>query len=66
MKLVLKYNSTIKLYTEEIEYQMLLNFVQKELNLEKDTIALTFTDDEGDEIVIASNDDLSVMESLTS
>ena len=66
MKLVLKYNTTIKLYTEEIEYQMLLNFVQKELNLEKDTIALTFTDDEGDEIVIASNDDLSVMESLTS
>ena len=65
MKLVLKHNSNIKLYTDEMEYQKLLTFVQREMNLEIESISMSYVDDEGDQIVIGSDDDLGVMENLT-
>ena len=35
------------------------------MNLESSTITMTYVDDSGDQIVIGSDDDLSVMENLT-
>lgn len=64
MKLVLKHNEDIKLYTEEMTYEPLIDFVETELALERPTINLCYTDDEGDQIVIASDEDLHVMETL--
>ena len=65
MKLVLKHNSNIKLYTDEMEYQKLLTFVQREMNLEIESISMSYVDDEGDQIVIGSDDNLGVTENLT-
>lgn len=48
MKLVLKYNDLVKLYNEPLEFKGLLDYAEREINLERESICMCFTDEEGD------------------
>jgi hypothetical protein len=62
MKLVLKYEEDVRLYSEELTYHRLLAFVEREFPIEGQNIEITFTDEDGDSITIASEDDIAIVE----
>lgn len=61
MKLVLKLKETVKLADSTLNYEELLAFIEKEHHLKKESISLSFIDDEGDNITVMSDEDLEVM-----
>lgn len=64
MKLVLKHNDSIKLYSLALDYDTLVHFICKEFRIRREDLELSFLDEEGDNITILSNDDIEVMTSL--
>lgn len=64
MKLVLKYSNKIKLYAEQLEFDKITAFVSQEFSLSKESIALTYFDDQGDDITVLCNQDLQIMEAV--
>lgn len=64
MKLVLKYDHVTKLYTDELDYSQIVAFVQEEMGLQPESLSIAYTDPEGDEIVVASDEDLAIMATL--
>ena len=64
MKLVLKHKDSIKLYSFELDYDTLVQFIYKEFMIKPNTLELSFLDEENDNITILSNDDIEVMTSL--
>lgn len=64
MKLFLRYKGIAALYNDEITFSQLLNFVIKEFHLKADTVEMSFIDEENDSIVLLSNEDLEVMQTI--
>jgi len=44
MKLVIKYNEILKLYTEDLSYNVLIDFIEKEFNLKRSELSISFID----------------------
>ena len=65
MKIIVKYNKAVKLYSGELKYEALFNFVQKEFNLADSTILLSYEDEEKDNISIVSSEDFEVMMAMS-
>jgi hypothetical protein len=63
MKLAIKYNSTIKVYEGQPDYQLLQTFILQQFNL-KTNFTLTYVDEEKDIISITSNTDLDNLKEL--
>jgi hypothetical protein len=63
MKLVCRYEEEVKLYAQELSFERLLEFVGSEFGLEGASIEISFTDEEGDAIAIACEDDILILES---
>lgn len=63
MKLVLKRQEEIKLFTEGLAFDPLILFIQREFDVDVKTIEITFIDEDGDSITIASEDDMAIIES---
>lgn len=63
MKLVCRYEGEVKLYAQELSYERLLEFVGREFGLEGGSLEISFTDEEGDAIAVASEDDMLILES---
>lgn len=54
MKLVLKWKEEIKLFTSELNYEALVSFIGAEYGLKDDGIEITYVDQDGDNITVAS------------
>jgi hypothetical protein len=61
MKLLLKREEEMKLFTKELTYNGLIAFIEQEFQIEPQSIEITFIDDEGDSITIASEDDIAIL-----
>jgi hypothetical protein len=61
MKLVLKFKDEVKLFTGDLAYEKIVDFVSKEFNVSLSSLQLSFTDEENDDISILSDDDIEVM-----
>lgn len=61
MKLVLKYNEDIKLFSRPIDYDSIVAFVTEEYAIDPATLELSFLDEDNDNITILSNEDVEVM-----
>lgn len=59
MKIAVKHNSIIKIYSGEIYFKDLLLFIKKEFQLTPSKYSLTYVDEDGDNITIASNEDMT-------
>lgn len=64
MKLVLNYKESVKLYIEELKYKKVVDFVESQINLRRDSIVMSYIDSDGDKIGIGSDEDLTIMLSL--
>lgn len=61
MKLFLKSETEAKLYVGDLQYDLILKFVEEAFQLEPETIYLTFEDDERDRVAIHSQEDIDIM-----
>ena len=61
MKLVLKWKEEIKLFASELHYQMLVGFISAGFGLKEEGIEITYVDQDGDNITVASQDDLLLL-----
>lgn len=64
MKLVLKYNDDIKLFSKPIDYASIVAFVVEEYSIDPATLELSFLDEDNDNITILSNEDVEVMQAV--
>ena len=64
MKLVLKYNEDIKLFSKPIDYDSIVAFVLAEYSIDPTTLELSFLDEDNDNITILSNEDVEVMQAV--
>lgn len=64
MKLVLKYNEDIKLFSKPIDYDGIVAFVLEEYAIDPATLELSFLDEDNDNITILSNEDVEVMQAV--
>lgn len=55
MKLVIKHKDTIKIFPNTFQFDPLIDFISYNMNLQKDTIQIIYTDSDGDRIIIASD-----------
>lgn len=44
MKIVLKFNDAIKLYTSGLDYEEIVNYAKKEFNIKSSSLELSFLD----------------------
>ena len=65
MKIVLKHDNLVKLYDGEMTYSQLLKFIEEQMMVKIDTVAIQYTDQDGDNISIASDQDLNIMEAIS-
>lgn len=63
MKILIKSNSAAKLYSQEISYNGLSKFIEGEFPETKNW-SLSFTDLEGDQIMVSSDADLDIMKEV--
>lgn len=61
MKLVLKWKEEIKLYASELHYHALVGFISAGFGLKEEGIEITYVDQDGDNITVASQDDLLLL-----
>lgn len=59
MRIAIKSNNTIKIYNGDINYNNLCDFIKKEFQLSPSKYTLTYIDEDGDNITLASNDDMA-------
>lgn len=59
MKIAIKSNSAIKIYNGDINYNNLCKFIKKEFQLSPSKYTLTYVDEDGDQITLASNEDMT-------
>lgn len=64
MKLVLKYNEDIKLFSKPIDYDSIVAFVVEEYSIDPATLELSFLDEDNDNITLLSNEDVEVMQAV--
>lgn len=64
MKLVLKYNDDVKLFTNSLDFDQIVSFACKEFNIRPDSLHISFLDEDNDEITILGNEDIEVMQAL--
>ena len=65
MKLVLKYSNNVKLYTQDLSYCALIDFIEREFSLKKETINLSYIDDDNDQIGVSNEEDLNILETIS-
>ena len=58
MKIAIKYNETVKIFNGNKTYLAISQFISKAFNLVPSQITLTYLDEEGDSITLASDSDL--------
>ena len=63
MKILIKSSKASKLYTQEVTFAGLQKFIAKEFP-EASNWSLTFTDPDGDNIIVVSDADLQVMKEI--
>jgi hypothetical protein len=66
MKIVIKNNSVIKIYSGETSFKELSLFIKKEFQLSPSRYSLTYVDEDGDNITIASEEDMTSAYELNS
>jgi hypothetical protein len=44
MKLVLKFNDITKLYADELDFAQIVAFIEREINLEAESITISYID----------------------
>lgn len=59
MKIAIKHNSAIKIYSGETTFKELSLFIKKEFQLPTSKYHLTYVDEDGDNITIASDEDIT-------
>lgn len=59
MKIAIKNNSVIKVYNGDADFSALSQFIKKEFKLSPSQYTLTYVDEDGDNITLASNEDMS-------
>ena len=64
MKLVLKYNEDIKLFSKPIDYDSIVAFVLQEYCIDPASLELSFLDEDNDNITLLSNEDVEVMQAV--
>ena len=58
MKIAIKSSSAIKIYNGELNYNNLCEFIKKEFTLSPSKYTLSYVDEDGDNITLASNEDI--------
>jgi hypothetical protein len=66
MKIAIKNNSAIKIYSGNCSFEALSLFIEKEFQLKPASYALTYVDEDGDTITLATNEDMSSAYELNS
>ena len=61
MKLVLKCKEEIKLFTSELNFETLASFISAGFGLREQGIEITYVDQDGDNITVASQEDLLLL-----
>lgn len=61
MKLVLKWKEEVKLFTSELQYPLLVGFISAGFGLKEEGIEITYVDQDGDNITVASQEDLLLL-----
>jgi hypothetical protein len=59
MKIAVKHNSTIKIFSGQSTFEDLSLFIKKEFQLSPSKYSLTYVDEDGDNITIVSDEDMA-------